>query len=147
MKQMNWTFKDLFQDFTFWKKAFVLSESDFDILMEKEREVISVLFDKKGAQAIQLEKSLSDSFAAGKVRTLKIIDQMSTKLRKAEERKQEVQLDRAKSLEAFVKPGGSPQERVVNMMQFYLGDPDLIQKLMECFDPLDFRMMVLEHDS
>jgi len=147
MEQMNWSYNDLFRDFTVWKKEFVLSESDFDILMEKEREVISGLFDEKGNQAIQLEKSLGDSFAAGKVRTLKIIDQMSTKLRKAEERKHEVQLDRAKSLEEFVKPGGSPQERVVNMMQFYLKDPDLIQKLLECFDPLDFRMMVLEHES
>ncbi len=147
MEQMNWKPEDLFQDFTVWKKEFVLNESDFDILMEKEREVISGLFDEKGNQAIQLEKSLADSFAAGKVRTLKIIDQMSTKLRKAEERKHEIQLDRAKSLESFVKPGGSPQERVVNMMQFYLGDPELIQKLLECFDPLDFRMMVLEHES
>jgi uncharacterized protein YllA (UPF0747 family) len=144
---MKWSYKDLFRDFTVWKKEFVLSESDFDVLMEKEREVISGLFDEKGNQAIQLEKSLADSFVAGKVRTLKIIDQMSIKLRKAEERKHEIQLNRAKSLEEFVKPGGSPQERVVNMMQFYLGDPDLIRKLLECFDPLDFRMMVLEHES
>lgn len=147
MKQMNWNAKDLFQDFAVWKKEFVLNESDFDILMEKEREVISNLFDQKGDQVVQLEKSLADSFAAGKVRTLKIIDQMSTKLRKAEERRHQIQLDRAQSLEGLVKPGGSPQERVVNMMQFYLGDPELIQKLLDCFDPLDFRMMVLEHES
>jgi bacillithiol synthase len=147
MEKMNWTVEDLFQDFTAWKKDFILRESNYDILMEKEREVISALFDQKGQEATLMEKSLSESFAAGKVRVLKIVDQMGAKLRKAEERRQQINLDRAKSLEEYIKPGGSPQERVVNMMQFYLADPDLIQKLLECFDPLDFRMMILEHES
>jgi uncharacterized protein YllA (UPF0747 family) len=114
--------------------------------MDKERAGISGIFEDKAKEAKQLEKSLENSFSAGKVRALKIVDQMSVKLRKAEERRHEIQLKRAKDLKAFVNPGGSPQERVVNMMQFYLSDPSFIQKLYDCFDPLDFRMMVLEHD-
>jgi uncharacterized protein YllA (UPF0747 family) len=86
---------------------------------------------------------LLKSFEAGKVRSLKILDQMSVKLRKAEEQRLKTQLDRGKVIHEFTKPAGSPQERVVNMMQFYLSNPDLIQDLLDCFDPLDFRMMVL----
>ncbi len=147
MHQLKWSPVDLFQDFESWKKAYVKAESSFDLDMNSEREVISKLFEEKGNQSMDLEKSLKNSFEAGKVRSLKIIDQMSAKLRKAEERKHQVELNRAWDLESFVKPGGSPQERVVNMMQFYLEDPDLIQRLLACFDPLDFRMMVLEHES
>jgi len=147
MEQMKWGPTDLFKDFGVWKKEFIQLESEFDIQLTNERELISTLFDEKGKDSAKLEKSLMDSFAAGKTRALKIVDQMSTKLRKAEERKHQIQLDRAKGIEDFVKPGGSPQERVVNMMQFYLADPELIQKLLDCFDPLDFRMMVLEHES
>lgn len=146
MNQMNWEAKDLFKDFSTWKKEFIERESEFDLQMDKERAEISGIFEDKAEEAKQLEKSLENSFAAGKVRALKIVDQMSVKLRKAEERRHEIQLKRAKDLKAFVNPGGSPQERVVNMMQFYLSDPSFIQKLYDCFDPLDFRMMVLEHD-
>lgn len=69
---------------------------------------------------------------------------MSVKLRKAEENRLKIHLERGAVIRDFTLPGGSPQERVVNMMQFYLENPDLIDELLACFDPLDFRMMVLE---
>jgi uncharacterized protein YllA (UPF0747 family) len=140
---MGWSHEDLFQDFESWKRAFVMSESTLDIKLEHQKETIDKLFEETGAEAAQLDASLLKSFEAGKVRSLKILDQMSVKLRKAEERRLKTQLDRVKVIHEFTKPGGSPQERVVNMMQFYLSNPDLIQDLLDCFDPLDFRMMVL----
>ncbi len=146
-QQLQWLPADLFRDYNEWKREFIKSKSNLDINLEKERKELSELFDKKGEEAASLEKSLVNAFAAGKVRALKILDQMSTKLRKAEERNLKVELDRAKAVQNFVEPGGSPQERVVNMMQFYLQDEKLIQKLLDCFDPLDFRMMVLEDED
>ncbi|MDR7128811.1 bacillithiol biosynthesis cysteine-adding enzyme BshC [Algoriphagus sp. 4150] len=147
MKQLNWGVEDLFVDEEHWKKTFVKSEASMDIELTKQREIISTLFDMKGKEAGHLEKSLENAFQAGKVRSLKIIDQMARKLRKAEERRLHTQIARACCIQESVKPGGSPQERVVNMMQFYLSNPDLISELLDCFDPLDFRMMVLAHES
>lgn len=147
MKQMNWDAEDLFVDIEHWKKIFVKAEASIDIELTKQKEVISALFDTKGQEAAHLEKSLGNAFEAGKVRSLKIIDQMATKLRKAEERRLHTQIERACCIQELVKPGGSPQERVVNMMQFYLSNPDLISELLDCFDPLDFRMMVLANES
>jgi bacillithiol biosynthesis cysteine-adding enzyme BshC len=141
--KMGWSHEDLFQDFESWKRAFVMRESTLDIKLEHQKETIDKLFEATGAEAALLDASLLRSFEAGKVRSLKILDQMSVKLRKAEERRLKTQLDRGKVIHEFTKPGGSPQERVVNMMQFYLNHPDLIQDLLDCFDPLDFRMMVL----
>ncbi|TXE12544.1 bacillithiol biosynthesis cysteine-adding enzyme BshC [Algoriphagus aquimarinus] len=147
MKQMNWDAEDLFVDIKHWKKIFVKAEASIDIELTKQKEVISALFDAKGQEAAHLEKSLENAFEAGKVRSLKIIDQMATKLRKAEERRLHTQIERACCIQELVKPGGSPQERVVNMMQFYLSNPNLISELLDCFDPLDFRMMVLANES
>lgn len=144
MSQLNWSEEDLFSDFDTWKKAFVAHQAKLDFSMAEEKERVSQLFEKKGKEASSLEKSLESAFEAGKMRSLKILDQMSAKLRKAEERRLAVELNRAKAVLDFTAPGGSPQERVVNMMQFYLGQPDLIEKLLNCFDPLDFKMMVLE---
>ncbi len=147
MGQLNWEVEDLFVDVEHWKKTFVKAEASIDIELDKQKEIVSTLFDKKGKEAAHLEKSLESAFEAGKVRSLKIIDQMARKLRKAEERRLHTQIERACCIEELVKPGGSPQERVVNMMQFYLSNPDLILELLDCFDPLDFRMMVLENES
>ncbi|MBN3580907.1 bacillithiol biosynthesis cysteine-adding enzyme BshC [Algoriphagus aestuarii] len=144
INQLGWANEDIFKSFTNWKKEFVLQESSLDIELTRQKEVISAIFDKKGEEAGELEESLKSAFEAGKVRSLKIIDQMSRKLRKAEERRLEIQINRALAVKEFINPGGSPQERVVNMMQFHLEDEKLIEKCLSCFDPLDFRMMVLD---
>jgi uncharacterized protein YllA (UPF0747 family) len=145
MSQIGWSVEDVFVDFESWKKGYVERQAQVDFSLRGEHAIVSELFDKKGKEAATLEKSLESAFLAGKIRSLKILDQMSAKLRKAEERRLQVDLNQAKSVLDFTAPGGSPQERVVNVMQFYLANPLLIEELLECFDPLDFSMMVLEY--
>jgi bacillithiol synthase len=145
MEQLGWGISDVFTEFESWKKSFVAQQAKVDFSMKEEKEILAQLFDKKGKEASTLEKSLDSAFQAGKVRSLKIIDQMRAKLRKAEERRLLVELNRGEAILNFTAPGGNPQERVVNMMQFYLANPDLIVDLLGCFDPLDFNMMVLEY--
>ncbi|OOG69564.1 bacillithiol biosynthesis cysteine-adding enzyme BshC [Algoriphagus sp. A40] len=145
MEKLGWNWSDVFVDFEIWKKGYVEQLAQVDFNLNEESQIISGLFDKKGKEAATLEKSLESAFQAGKVRSLKILDQMSSKLRKAEERRLQLDINRAKAVLDFTAPGGSPQERVVNMMQFYLSNPALVEDLMACFDPLDFNMMVLEY--
>ena len=142
--QLGWDTADLFQNFADWKKAFVQASSAHDFSLMEAKEAMRALFDGLASQVVATDAGLQQAFAAGKVRSEKILSQMGTKLRKAEERKLQVELDRAKGLFAQVAPGGSPQERVVNFMQFYLGRPDFLEELMACFDPFDFSMLVLE---
>jgi bacillithiol biosynthesis cysteine-adding enzyme BshC len=144
MDQLSWNPEDLFVDFEQWKKEYIQSRSEFDFSMTSERTIISDLFETKAKEAASLDPSLAGAFEAGKIRSLKVLDQMGAKLRKAEERRLEVGLNRAKSVLDDCLPGGSPQERVVNMMQFYLSYPNLIDELMANFDPFDYHMMVLE---
>jgi hypothetical protein len=42
----------------------------------------------------------------------------------------------------FLSPGGSPQERVVNFLQFQLAQPTLVEELSASFDPFAFQMQV-----
>ena len=136
--------KDLFQDFDEWKKSFVAKHASIDVSLENERATLSALYEEKGKEAMALEKSLEQSFEAAKVRSLKILDQMSRKLRKAEERRQHISLERARAILDYAAPDGTPQERVVNMMQFYLADDEFLEKLYKAFDPLDYSMIVIE---
>ncbi len=144
IKELDWEVKDIFQDFTSWKKNYVKEQANEDINMEKERLALSEIYEGAAIQASELDPTLNDAFQAGKVRSLKIIDQMCRKLRKAEERRHKVTFDRLDAISEKIRPGGSPQERVVNMMQFYLAKPELIESLIESFDPLDFKMWVFE---
>lgn len=144
MEQLKWSVEDLFAKYEPWKKEFIRMQSDLDFGLTAERNIITDLFERKAKEAASLDATLLQAFEAGKVRSLKILDQMGTKLRKAEERKLEVELSRAKNVLDYCAPGGSPQERVVNMMQFYLGYPDLLGAFLDSFDPFDYHMMVLE---
>ena len=142
--QLGWNTADLFQPVEDWKKAFVQASSAHDFSLSAAKETMGSLFDGLVSQVAGSDAGLRQAFAAGQVRSDKILSQLGAKLRKAEERKLQVELDRGKALFAYVAPGGSPQERVVNFMQFYLGHPDFLEELMGCFDPFDFSMLVLE---
>jgi hypothetical protein len=144
MTQLGWEVADLFQQFEPWKKEFVQASSTHDFSLSADKEAMGALFDGLASQVAGSDAGLQQAIEAGKVRGEKILSQLGAKLRKAEERKLQVELDRAKALFSYVAPGGSPQERVVNFMQFYLGRPDFLDALIDCFDPFDFSMMVLE---
>jgi bacillithiol biosynthesis cysteine-adding enzyme BshC len=141
--QLGWEPEQLFQQFEAWKKDYVQSSSTIDFTLAEPRIQVSQLFKYLAYQSRSLDAGLPKAFRAGEARSLKILEQMGVKLRKAEERRLEVDLLRAKSVFEFLSPGGSPQERVVNFMQFYLDHPTLLEELMTCFDPLDFSMQVL----
>jgi bacillithiol biosynthesis cysteine-adding enzyme BshC len=140
--QLGWEPEQLFQQFEAWKKDYVQSSSTIDFTLAGPRAQVSQLFKDLANQSHVLDAGLPKAFAAGEVRSLKILEQMGVKLRKAEERRLEVDLLRAKSVFEFLSPGGSPQERVVNFLQFQLAQPTLIEELLEVFDPFDFQMQV-----
>ncbi|WP_332913610.1 bacillithiol biosynthesis protein BshC [Algoriphagus boritolerans] len=107
MDQLGWGVSDVFVEFESWKRQFVAQQAKVDFSLKEEKAMLSQLFDKKGKEASTLEKSLDTAFQAGKVRSLKILDQMSAKLRKAEERRLLVELNRGKAVLEFTAPGGS----------------------------------------
>lgn len=141
--QLGWQTEQLFQQFETWKKDYVQKSSEFDFTLAVPQAQVSQLFKDLANKSRTLDAGLSKAFAAGEVRSLKILEQMGVKLRKAEERRLEVDLLRAKSVLEFLSPGGSPQERVVNFMQFQLAQPTLIEELLQDFDPFEFQMYVL----
>jgi bacillithiol synthase len=147
IKQLGLSDEQLFETVLDWKKAFVLNNAVMDFQFEKEKESLSRIFEHTGKKASELEKSLGNAFEAGKVRALKIMDQLSKKVRKAEERRQAVQIRRREEIQELLFPGGSPQERVENFMRFYLESPGFVDELFELFDPFDFNYMILRADN
>jgi uncharacterized protein YllA (UPF0747 family) len=62
---------------------------------------------------------------------------------RAEERNQESNVSQLLNLKNKLFPNKTAQERTDNFLNFYMNDPDFIQKLFHAFDPLDFKYNVL----
>lgn len=144
IKQLELSDRELFEPVLDWKKRFVQENASGDFSLSEEKRIMDALLDVAGRRAEELEKSLGKSFNAAKVRAGKILQQLSEKLRKAEERRLDIQIRRREAIYDYMNPGGSPQERVENFMRFYLEDPDFLETLFIHFDPLDFRYMILK---
>lgn len=145
--KLGLTDQDLFQSFDEWKKAFVSQHASMDITLQQEKEALSKIFEASGKNASGLDKSLGNAFEAARVRAGKIMDQLATKVRKAEEKRQGDQLRQREEIQAYLYPGGSPQERIENFMKFYLSDPDFVESLFGFFDPLDFNFIILKKEN
>ena len=140
MEQLGWSPEQLFQSLPQWKIEFEKAASSLDFSLTGPKGQISNLFTELAREASALDESLARAFGAGEVRSLKILEQLGAKLRKAEERRHAAVIQRAQKVVDFIAPGGSPQERVVNVMQFYLAYPHFLDRLIENFDPFDFKM-------
>jgi bacillithiol synthase len=147
IEKLGLTDQMLFQSVNEWKKGFVEEFASMDFHLKNEKEALSMIFENSGQKAASLEKSLGHAFEAGKVRALKILDQLGQKVRKAEERKWETQIRQREAIFNYMNPGGSPQERVENFMRFYLSDDLFIDKIQTVFDPFDFSYMILKIDN
>ncbi|WP_194975748.1 bacillithiol biosynthesis cysteine-adding enzyme BshC [Aquiflexum lacus] len=137
----------LFQSVLDWKREFVDSHALMEVRLENEKAAMAGIFESTGEKASELEKSLGSAFEAAKVRSLKILDQLSKKIRKAEEKRLNVQIKRREDLQGHLFPGGIPQERVENFMRFYLENESFVSELYELFDPFDFDYMIIRPEN
>ncbi|MFD2035841.1 bacillithiol biosynthesis cysteine-adding enzyme BshC [Belliella marina] len=136
--------RDLFTDYVSWRKGFVAEHSSLDVFLKDEKEKLAKIFDESAAEAKEVDVTLQHAFESAKVRATKIMEHLAGKVRKAEEKRLEVQISRMDAIRQFILPGGSPQERVENFMKFYLEDTDFVGRLFEVFEPLDFSFMILK---
>ncbi|UCS94824.1 bacillithiol biosynthesis cysteine-adding enzyme BshC [Echinicola marina] len=138
---------EIFVEYADWKKQYVLEHSRTDLSLEKEKEALKALFEKMGEEAAEIDPTLKPSSEAAKTRAVKVLEHFGKKLRKAEERNLETALRQMQDLKELLFPGGTPQERKNNFLEFYLADNDFIASLYHHFDPLDFNFIILEQDG
>lgn len=143
MDRLNLKEEDIFVDYNTWKKEYVLNNSGVDIGLAAEKSALAQAIDQAGEVAKGIDPTLKAAAEAAKVRALKIMEHLSGKLRKAEERNMTTALRQKGDIKERLFPGGSAQERIVNFLEFYLEDPEFIEKLISHLDPLDYDFVVL----
>lgn len=145
--KLNITPEDLFQDENQLKRTYVTQNVPQPVDTRPELEMLDHIFASLQEKAIRLDKSLEGFIGAERQKMLKVLENIDKRLKRAEEQKQETGIGQLLSLKAKLFPEGELQERVDNFLNFYLNDPDFLDRLLRTFDPLDFRFYVLTDDD
>lgn len=129
-------------------KARLLQEwSQHEINLEEERQQLQQLFDALQQKATQVDKSLHGFVGAEGAKAQKGLENIEKRLKKAEEQRHQTEMQQLETLRDKLFPNSSLQERTDNILNFYLNDPQFIEKLMEHLQGFDFSLKVLSYED
>ncbi|MBE9465714.1 bacillithiol biosynthesis cysteine-adding enzyme BshC [Dyadobacter subterraneus] len=143
VEKLEISYEDLFLDEVTLRKKFVETHSTNVLDLDEEKEAFYALFETILDKAIAIDKSMIGAVKAEETRIRHSFEHLEKRLKKAEERNHESEIDQLLALKYKLFPGKSSQERYDNFLNFYLNDPTFIAKLLVSFKPLDFRYNVL----
>jgi bacillithiol biosynthesis cysteine-adding enzyme BshC len=136
---------ELFLEKNYLFNHFTIKFSRNKIKLNGEKEAIENYFQTIREHAESLDKTLGPLVGAEKQRAVKSLEKIEQKLLRAEKRTQSDKLKQVEAVKDSLFPNGGLQERTDNFLNFYLQDPQFIHKLIQHFDPFDFRFNVLQY--
>jgi bacillithiol biosynthesis cysteine-adding enzyme BshC len=135
--------KELFMEKEQLFNHYALKFAHNKIKLNGEKEAIENYFQTIRQQAEGIDKTLGPLVGAETQRAIKSLEKIESKLLRAEKRFQSDKLKQVEAVKDSLFPNGGLQERTDNFLNFYLQDPKFIEKLIQHFDPFDFRFNVL----
>jgi len=130
--QLDW--QQLFEREGDLVKSWVTDQSSEELLIKKEISDFHDLWEGLKKKSLKEDASLGPHVEAQEVRLQKWLEALKDKLIRSQRRKNEVQVNKIKSLLAEIAPNGSLQERRESMIELLLikGDqlvPELLEKM------------------
>lgn len=143
MEKLGLNLEELFLDEFSLRKSFVEKKSENNLTLSDEKASFDELFNSIVAKALAVDKSMEGAVNAERAKLFNSFENLEKRIKKAEERNHETEITQLLALKSKLFPGGNLQERHENFLNYYLNDPDFLNKLLETFKPLDFRFNVL----
>jgi bacillithiol synthase len=140
-------FKEIFEEKNYLFNHWVLKHSPRNLTVGKERTELAKLFELLRERAESIDSTLSPFVGAEEKRSLNSLEKMERKFLRAEKRLHADKLRQIEAVKDALFPNGSLQERTDNFLNFYQRDPQFIARLIESFDPFDFRFHILSYNS
>ena len=137
--------KDLFEDKNYIFNDWIVKNTTHNLSLGKETETIQQILATVKERAGSIDKTLNQFVDAETKRTLNGLEKIEKKLLKAEKRNHADKLRQIESVKDVLFPNGSLQERTDNFLNFFQQDPQFIQKMIELFDPFDFRFNIFQY--
>lgn len=124
---------------------FIASHSSASISLVDEQEKLKELFTSIKATATKVDVTLEASIEAELQKQLKVIEQLESRIQRAEKKKYETSVNQIKSIREKLFPANALQERHENISTFYLRyGSSFVNVLKQNLQPLDCRFMILE---
>ncbi|MEA5461254.1 bacillithiol biosynthesis cysteine-adding enzyme BshC [Arcicella sp. LKC2W] len=143
IEKLGLSANDLFLDEISLKKNFVEKNSQNSLSLSTESQEFTEVFNKILEKAIKVDKTLEGAVKGEQQKVLNALENLEKRLKKAEERNQETEVNQLLGLKQKLFPNGVPQERAENFLNFYLNNPTFLNQVSEVFDPLDFSFYIM----
>ncbi|WP_339695825.1 bacillithiol biosynthesis cysteine-adding enzyme BshC [uncultured Roseivirga sp.] len=141
------SFEDIFKPEEVLIQEKVKENTTNQLSLNQELEQLKSIFAEVLSVAKPIDVTLEKLVAAEQKRAENSIEKIEKKLLKAEKRNQEVLVNRISAIKESLFPGGSPQERKDNFLNFYLSDPAFIQNCLDSLDAFDYQFhLMAAHD-
>jgi len=143
MEKLGVSAPELFQDELKLRRSYIERITENSLKLDEEKKCLEDCFNDILAKAVRVDKTLEGAVNAEKAKLLNAVENLEKRIKKAEERNHDTVVNQLIGLKNKLFPGGGPQDRAENFLNYYLNDPQFLDKLKTAFDPLDFRMLVL----
>ena len=141
--QLNLSFEEVFMRDNDLVKVKVKEEAAYLLDLEEQKKNLKSIFAEALEQAKRVDTTLEKTILAEHRRSEKCLEKIEKKMLKAERKNQEVLVNRIYAIKEYLFPGGTPQERKDNFLNFYMSDNNFIDSCMEAIDPFDYRFHLL----
>ena len=125
----------------------MLKHSKKDLTVGAERNTVREIYDQLRQRAEAIDKTLGPFTGAEGKRVMNGLEKIERRLLRAEKRLHSDKLGQIEAVKDALFPNGSLQERVDNFLNFFQQDKDFVRKLIDHFDPFDYRFNVLTYTN
>ncbi|SOD96791.1 bacillithiol biosynthesis cysteine-adding enzyme BshC [Spirosoma fluviale] len=140
--KLGLTPEQLFQDTLTLKREFVDNHTRHTLKFDNENKTVNKALDAILHKAQMVDPTLERAVLAETKRFADAVARLEKKMRRAEERNQEVGIRHLLTVKNELFPNGSLQERNENFLTFHLNDRQFLSKMLDAFDPFDYRMQL-----
>lgn len=140
--KLGLTPEELFQDTLTLKREFVETHARHTLKFDNENKTVNKALDTILHKAQMVDPTLEKAVLAETKRFANAVARLEKKMRRAEERNQEVGVRQLLAVKEELFPNGGLQERSENFLTFYLNDRTFLQKMLGAFDPFDYRIQL-----
>jgi bacillithiol biosynthesis cysteine-adding enzyme BshC len=143
--KLDLTWKDLFSNQKDLVNNQTKKKTAFDIDFSSQKEQLSKQFEYLHQLTTQTDKSFLGAVKAQETKQLKGLENLESRLLKAQKRKLSEELNRIISLQNELFPNQSLQERQLNFSEFYIEFGDfLLEKILKELKPLENEFSILD---
>lgn len=134
---------NLFEEKNFLFNHWTVKNTKHNLTVGQELHSTVHIFEELKKRAAAIDSTLAFFVGAEGKRAVNSLEKIEKKMLRAEKRLQSDKLGQIDAVKNSLFPNGGLQERTDNFLNFYQSDTQFISKLIQHFDPFDFKFNVL----